>query len=131
MQPIEWVASGNSRQFYSPTTPDEVMQIPMTTPATLGGKHAMTGGNSPPGLPTHRLFELLDPAGKVISSIRSQSPSFIMTVGKGSKGFGWEIIGLEPSTTYTLRVTSIDGTGKKIPTVLPATFYIDLNNAPN
>lgn len=130
MQPIEWVNGGNSRQFYAPTTTDEVLEIPMTTPSE-GGKHAMTGGATPPGNPTHRLFELLAPSGKVLASIRSQSPSFILTIGKGSKGFGWEIFGLEPDATYTLRVTSIDGKGKKIPTALPANFYIDLNNAPH
>ena len=131
MQPIAWVIGGNSRQIYTLSTPDEVLQIQMATPAQNGGKHAMTGGAMPPGHPTHRLFELLDPVGKVISSIRSQSPSFIMTIGKGSKGLGWEIIGLEPATVYTLRVTTIDGTGKKIPAELPADFYIDLNNSPN
>lgn len=131
MQPIAWINGSNSRQFYAPTTADEVMEIPMTTPVEKGNKHAMTGGNSPPGKPTHRLWELVDPNGAVLGSIRSQSPSFIMLVGTGSKGFGWQIFGLQPATVYTLRVTTIDGNGKKIPTELPADFYIDLNNAPN
>ncbi len=130
-QPIAWVENGNARGIYVPQTPQQVMEIPFTTPAAQGGKHAFTGGAYPPGHPTHRKWELVGPDGVAFASIQSQSPSFIVTVGASSSGFGWIIHGLKPSTTYILRATTIDSHGNKIDTMLPADFYVDLNNSPH
>ena len=128
---IEWVSSGNSpRLTVNPSSTTEVSNIYFDVPSDAKGqKCAFMGGAYAPGLDAFRRWELLDATGSnVLAQRDSQSPSFRCIVGEGSRGFGWEIIGLSAGASYILRASPIIRRGQSSVS-MPATFYVDRNNA--
>jgi len=130
-QVITWVSQGNSQRVVAdPSSVFEVTDFEFTVPANATGeKCAFMGGAYGSGLDAFRRWELLDgTGGNVLAQRSSQSPSFRCVVGEGSRGFGWEVIGLQAGASYILRASPIVKRGESS-VAMPATFYVDRNNA--